>query len=634
MFKYKTIFAISFLSLLFPGCIFNNGSNIPLIPRKVLFGNPQKTRARISPDGQKLLYLAPVNNIRNIWVKTIGKNDDRPITTQQKRDIHAHVFWALDNNHIFYKQDNAGDENWHLLMVDINTKEKKDITPFKGAKVDAILAYRKQFPNEILFTMNKRDPKVFDVYKLNVKTGELKMVAQNPGNISHWLADFTNKVRAAKAAKPDGTYELLVRDDENSPWKMLTKFPYDDIMIAFSKDGSKVYVIDSRNTDKNQLVTMDIKTGKTTTIIQDAGYDIEGAIFSKENNKLQAVSIYKDKKNWVVLDDALKDDFARMQALDEGEMAVANQDNNEQKWIVAFNKDDAPLAYWLFDRDTKKGTFLFVDRPELEKYKLAKTEAVKFVSRDGLTIHGYLTCPVGKAKKNLPLILFVHGGPWVRDKWGYDSRVQWFANRGYAVLQVNYRGSTGYGKKFIKAGNKQWGGKMHDDLVDAVNWAVKKGIANPKKVAIFGGSYGGYAALVGATFTPDLFCCAVDIVGPSNLITLIKSFPPYWKIFLETIKKRVGDIETEQAFLKSCSPLFKADKIKIPLLIVQGANDPRVKKAEADQIVKALKKNKVDYEYLLFEDEGHGLVKEKNKLKFYKSAEKFFAKHLGGRSEG
>jgi dipeptidyl aminopeptidase/acylaminoacyl peptidase len=300
--------------------------------------------------------------------------------------------------------------------------------------------------------------------------------------------------------------------------------------------------------------------------------------------------------------------------------------------VVSYNVDDGPVSYYLYDRKARTLDFLFDNRPELRKYTLAKREPISYVTRDGLTVHGYLTMPPGTTGP-VPTILYVHGGPWGRDVWGLEVYAQWMANRGYAALQVNFRGSTGYGKAFVNAGDKEWGAKMHDDLVDAVTWAVDEGIADPKRVAIYGGSYGGYAALAGATFTPDLFCCSVDIVGPSNLITLIRSVPPYWIPILAVFKKRVGDPDTEEEFLKSRSPLFMADRIKIPMLIAQGANDPRVKQAESDQIVAAMKANGIEYEYVLFEDEGHGFAKPENRLKFTRIAERFFAKHLGGRIE-
>ena len=334
-----------------------------------------------------------------------------------------------------------------------------------------------------------------------------------------------------------------------------------------------------------------------------------------------------------MLDESIKVDFENIRAINPGDFAITSRDDTDTTWVVSFTVDNGPVPFYTYDRQSRAVTFLFSSRPSLSNYSLANMEPITFTSRDGLAIHGYLTLPVGKEKSNLPLILNVHGGPWVRDGWGYNPEAQWFANRGYACLQVNYRGSTGYGKDFLNAGNKEWGGKMHDDLVDAVYWAIEQGIADPKKVAIYGGSYGGYAALAGATFTPDLFCCAVDIVGPSNLITLIQTIPAYWTPLVKVFHLRVGNPDTEEDFLKSRSPLFKVDQIKIPILIAQGANDPRVKQAESEQIVEAMKSKGIEYEYMLFPDEGHGFAKPENRLRFYAAAEKFLAKHLGGRFE-
>jgi len=599
------------------------------IPMKVLFGNPEKSGPAISPDGKKLAYIAPINGIRNVWVKTIGKNDDQPVTTQQERDITS-CFWSYDNEHLFYQRDKGGDENFHLYMANIKTKERQDITPFDDTKV-MLECYRKQFPDEMLIAMNKRDKKVFDVYRFDLKTKKLDLIAQNPGNYSDWIVDWQNKVRGVRQNNKDGGYEGLVRDDEKSEWRKLILWGLEDSssgFIGFSKDGKYMYARDSNGANSLRLVSIDVKTGKKKVIFQDPEYDYGALVRDRDSGELLAGTVRKAKKEWHFFDENFEKDLKLAMMLDEGEIGIRSKDKDDKKWIVFFLKDNGPVSYWMFDRETKDGVFLFYTKPELNKYKLANMEPIFYFARDGLKIHGYLTYPVDKKAKNLPMVLFVHGGPWVRDSWGYSPIVQWLANRGYAVLQVNYRGSSGYGKKFLNAGNKQWGAKMHDDLVDAVNWAVEQGVADPKRVAIYGGSYGGYAALVGATFTPDLFKCAIDIVGPSNLITLLKSVPPYWKIFLERMYKRVGHPEKEEEFLKSRSPLFKADKIKIPVMVVQGANDPRVKQAEAEQIVQAMKKNGVDYEYLLFEAEGHGIRKEANRMKCYAVLEKFLKKHM------
>ena len=616
-------------------CIAGCATGPKLIPRTVLFGNPVKSRPNISPDGKMMAYLAPVNDVLNVWVKTIGKADDRAVTEDKIRGIRRY-FWAEDSKHIMYLQDVGGDENWRLYGVNLNTNEVKDFTPYEEVQVQ-IIDTNKHFPNELLIGMNKDNPRVHDVYHLDLTTGELNLVAKNPGNIASWLADAELKVRCAVASTAEGGFELMVRESEQSEWEKLLTWDSEDSMtsgpVSFNKDGDALYLIDSRNTNTGRLVRMQIETGDIKVIAEDPQYDAGSVLIHPDSYEVQAVAFTRARTEWIVLDESIKDDFTAIAQLDHGDFYVSDRDNADQTWLISFTKDNGPVSYYSYQLEKKKGTFLFDHMPELNKYALTHMEPISYKARDGLTIHGYMTFPSWKEKKNLPTVLCVHGGPWGRDAWGYDPVAQWFANRGYACLQVNFRGSTGYGKDFVNAGDREWGAKMHDDLIDGVNWAVENGYADPEKVAIFGGSYGGYAALAGATFTPDVFCCAVDIVGPSNLVTLLKSIPPYWSTMLAMFNKRVGNPETEEEFLKSRSPLFKVDQIEIPILIAQGANDPRVKQAESEQIVEAMKKKGLAYEYMLFPDEGHGFARPENRLKFYAAAEKFLAKHLSGRYE-
>ncbi len=606
-----------------------------LIPRKVLLGNPVRTSPQISPDGTMMAYLAPVNDVLNVWVKTIGAEDDKAVTKDDDRGIRRY-FWAADSKHIMYLQDVGGNENWRLYGVNLDTDEIKDLTPFEDVQVQ-IVDRNKHFPNELLIAMNKENPQVHDVYHLDLTSGELKLVAKNPGNVLGWVTDANLKVRANMAATPDGGFDLMIRDNEKADWKKLLTWDSENSMtsgpICFSKDGKYLYLIDSRDVNAGRLVTFEIATGNVEVMAEDPQYDVSDAVINPDTYEIQAVSFTKARKEWIVLDESIRGDFEAIARLDHGDYFIYDRDNADDTWLVGFTKDNGPLSYYAFDRQTQKGAFLFDNRPDLKMYTLASIEPISFKSRDGLTVYGYITYPPGKGRSNLPLVLNVHGGPWYRDTWGYNPEAQWFANRGYVCLQVNFRGSSGYGKDFINAGDREWGGKMHDDLVDGVNWAIEKGIANPEKVAIYGGSYGGYAALVGAAFTPDLFCCAVDIVGPSNLSTWITSVPPYWSAARALLYKRIGNPDTEEEFLKSRSPLFKADQIKIPMLIAQGANDPRVPQPESEQIVEALKEKGIEHEYMLFEDEGHGFAKPENRLEFYAAAEKFLAKHLGGRYE-
>ncbi len=618
------------------------GTSSPtLIPREVLFGNPEKAQPRLSPDGRRLAYLAPVDGILNVWVgpvgSTVGSEDYRPVTQDRLRGIRIY-FWAEDNEHIVYLQDVGGNEDWRIHATDPRTQETRDLTPFEGVQAQ-LLAKNHRFPDTLLVGLNKENPQVHDVYRLSISSGDLELVAKNPGNIASWVADRDFRVRGAAAATPEGGFDLLFRETEEADWHTIVSWGPEDALnsgpVSFSGDGERMYLLDSRGANAARLVTLDLESGTLEVLAGDERYDVGDVLIHPDAYEVQAVAIERARIDWTVLDESIRNDFEAIEKLDRGDLAVTSRDRADENWLVAFTADDRGSYYYSYDRSGREGTYLFDARPELSSYALARMEPVSFTARDGLEIEGYLTLPSADSlgSENLPMVLDVHGGPWARDGWGYNPEAQWLANRGYACLQVNYRGSTGYGKRFLNAGNKEWGAAMHDDLVDAVGWAIEEGIADPKRVAIYGGSYGGYAALVGATFTPELFRCAVDVVGPSNLVTLIESIPPYWSTFLATFYERVGNPKTETDFLESRSPLFFVDRIQIPILIAQGANDPRVKQAESEQIVAAMQEKGLDYEYLLFEDEGHGFARPENRLKFYAAAERFLAKHLGGRAE-
>lgn len=612
--------------------------SVPLIPREVLFGNPRRVSPRLSPDGESLAFLAPNYGVLNVWVGPVGSPIDgdgfEPVTDDRKRGIRL-FFWAEDGRHVVYLQDEGGDENWRVHAVDPATKEDRDLTPFDGVQAQ-ILDKNRHFPDTLLVALNRENPELHDAYRLTLSTGDLDLAAKNPGNVVGWVADRDFEVRAAVTATPEGGSDLLLREGDG--WRLLLGWDKEDALssgpVGFAEDAGKMYLLDSRGANAARLVLLDLANGETEVLVEDPRYDVSGVVVHPETHAAQAAAVQRARTEWIVLDDAVREDFEALKDLGRGDFSVTSRDRADENWLVAVNSDDGGASYYAYDRKAKKGEHLFDARPDLADYSLAKMEPVSFTSRDGLEVEGYLTLPPDAEPRDLPMVLNVHGGPWARDGWGYDPEAQWFANRGYACLQVNFRGSTGYGKEFLNAGNREWGGRMHDDLVDAVGWATGRGVADPERVAIYGGSYGGYAALVGATFTPDLFRCAVDIVGPSNIITLIESVPPYWKPLIATFTERVGDPETEPDFLKSRSPLFFVDRIEIPLLIAQGANDPRVKQAESEQIVSAMKERGIDHEYLLFEDEGHGFARPENRLKFYAAAEEFLARHLGGRTEG
>jgi dipeptidyl aminopeptidase/acylaminoacyl peptidase len=607
----------------------------PLVPREVFLGNPIKSQARISPDGKQLTYLAPSQtNVLNVWLRTIGKNDDRMITSDTKRGIRQH-FWAEDGKHILYLQDVGGNENFHVYSVDIASNEAKDLTPYEGVRAQNILVDRKH-PDEILVGLNQRDKSVFDMHRIHLATGESKLDTQNPGDVQGWGTDADFVIREAQAQSEDGGTIIRVRDSATAPWRDLVAFSPEENgdFVDFTADGKSCYVESSLGSDVTRLIQLDATTGKEMAqIATDPRCDVGGIMVNDVSHKVEAVGFNYERNEWKVIDSSLAGDFAALKKVHDGDFTVVSRDHADRTWIVAYSDDNGPVSTYAFDRKGKKATFLFVNQPALEKAQLATREPVVITARDGVKLVSYLTKPVGVPGKNLPLVLYVHGGPWARDQWGYDPTAQWLANRGYAVLQVNFRASTGFGKKFLHLGDKQWGGTMQDDLTDAVKWATSQGIADPKKVAIMGGSYGGYATLAGLTFTPDLYACGVDIVGPSNLKTLLASIPPYWATIRKTFDVRMGNMDQDSVLNQKCSPLFHVDNIKAPLLIGQGQNDPRVNVRESDQIAAAMRAKNLPVEYIVYADEGHGFARPENRMDFYGRAENFLAKQLGGRSE-
>jgi len=613
---------------------------VDLIPRSVLFGNPERTSPRISHDGSRLGWIAPKDGVLNVWVAPIDESDGvdwaaaRAVTDDTDRGIRT-FGWAWDGRHLLYVQDVGGDENWRLYDVDLVTGERRDLTPFE--KIHAqIIGSSKRRPTEVLVGMNADNPQLHDVYRLDLETGNLVKEIENPG-YAGWLADEDLVVRCAIDPLPDGSFNVLVRDSGADEFRFLLAVPAEDAtstdVVSFSGDGRSLLMISSAGADTGRLIRVDLATGESTVLAEDPEADVTDALLDPDTRDPQIVMVLKDRMTYIVLDPSVEEDLKAVRALHPGDPSISGRDEADTTWLIAFNVDAGSITYFTYDRAAKTGRLLFSARPALAAYELAPMEPFSFSARDGLVIHGYVTFPPGLGRTGLPAVVDVHGGPQVRDTWGYNPEAQWLANRGYLCVQVNYRGSTGYGKAFVAAGDREWGGKMHDDLVDAVGYAVAQGWADPSKVAIYGGSYGGYAALVGAAFTPDVFCCAVDIVGPSNLKTLLETIPPYWAPMIAQLYRRVGNPETDAEFLWSRSPLSRARDIRIPLLIAQGANDPRVKQAESEQIVAALTEAGIDHEYMLFPDEGHGFAKPENRIKFYTAAERFLAKYLGGRYE-
>ena len=613
---------------------------VDLIPAAVLFGNPERVSPRLSPDGTRLAWIAPHDGILNVWVAPAGDDgidwsQARLVTDDSDRGIRTFA-WAHDGRHLLYQQDAGGDENWHLHDVDLQTMQHRDLTPFDGVQAQLIGMERK-FPTQLLIGLNKDNPQLHDVYQLELVTGELVREVQNPGFVG-WVADAQLVVRAAVAPQPDGGLVLLVRSDGTDDWRQLLAIPADDALstapVAFSEDGTSLLAVSSVGAETSRLVRIDVATGASTVLAEEPGADVSDVRLDPDTRQPQIVTLLRDRSQYRVLDPSVADDLQAIRALHPGDPVFVGGDDADATWLVAFTNDAGPIPYFAYDRASRAGRFLFEHQPALSRYELAPMEPFLFTARDGLTIHGYATFPPGGGRAGLPTVLNVHGGPWVRDVWGYDPTAQWLANRGYLCVQVNYRGSTGYGKSFAAAGDREWGARMHDDLIDAVAFITGQGWSDRRRVGIMGGSYGGYAALVGAAFTPDVFCCAVDIVGPSNLKTLIETIPEYWTPLIAQFHRRVGDPAADADFLWSRSPLSRAADIRIPMLIAQGANDPRVKQAESEQIVAALEQAGVEHEYMLFPDEGHGFAKPENRLQFYAAAERFLARHLGGRAEG
>lgn len=616
----------------------------PLIPRAALFGNPVKAGAQLSPDGKWLSWMAPLNGVMNVWVAPADKPEAaKAVTSVTDRPIPGH-FWAADSEQLLFVRDNAGDENYRLYGVHVASGKQQDYTPFDKVRVRVIGSSRTR-QDELLVGINNRDPRWHDVHLLNLKTGELKLVMQGDG-YAGFVADDALQLRMALRPNAAGGVDYFaVKGGRVADTPLLSTNLEDAATspLGYTSDGKTLYWMDSRERDTTAVFAEDTASGKRTLIAEDPRADLGGTLRHPVSGVVQAYAVNYLRNEWQFLDKPLKADFEWLQQqLGRGEVIVSSRNRADDKWIVVVDAVSKPSTTYLYDRKAKKLQTLYVARPDLQGAPLVPMHPVEIKARDGLTLPSYLTLPPGadrdgdgRADQRVPMVLLVHGGPWARDGYGYNSYHQWLANRGYAVLSVNFRASTGFGKKFLNAGNKQWGLAMHNDLLDAVDWAVKQGVTSSDKVAIMGGSYGGYAALAGLTFTPTSFACAVDIVGPSNLETLLATIPPYWEAGRRQMYSRMGDPTTEEgrAILRAASPLYKADQIVRPLLIGQGANDPRVKQAESDQIVNAMKAKNIPVTYVLYPDEGHGFAKPSNNIGFNAVTETFLGKCLGGRVE-
>jgi dipeptidyl aminopeptidase/acylaminoacyl peptidase len=620
-------------------------TSAPLIPREKIFGNPSQTAGRLSPDGKWLSWIAPRDGVLNIYAAPASNpKAAKALTNERQRPIRQY-FWSPDSRQILFINDKGGDENFLLYGVDVTSGEQRTLTPFEKTRVQ-VVNISSDVKDRILIGVNNRDPKWHDVHSLDLASGKLTPVLINSGGYAGFIADERLQLRLASKSRPDGGTDYFRVADNKVEAEPVEQVGLEDAQTTqpagFTADGNTFYWIDSRGRDTAAIFEQDVATGRKTLVAQDAKADIGGALANPKTGRLEAYAVNYLKNEWVPVGSALKGDLDFLKSRLKGEINVTSRTEADDKWIVAVDPVTSPSAAYLYDRKARTLTKLYTTRPELEGAPLAAMHPVEIKTRDGLTMVSYLTLPPGsdpdgdgRPDKAVPMVLLVHGGPWGRDGYGFNGDVQWLANRGYAVLQPNFRASTGFGKKFISAGDLQWGTKMHDDLLDAVEWAIGRGVTSADKVAIMGGSYGGYAVLAGLAFTPDKFACGVDIVGPSNLNTLLGSIPPYWESMKAEFAKRMGDRNTSegQALLKERSPLYKADQIKRPLLIGQGANDPRVNVKESEQIVDALKAKNIPVTYVVFPDEGHGFARPVNDIAFNAVAENFLAKCLGGRAE-
>jgi len=597
------------------------------IPMRDFFKNPQEAGHQISPDGKYLSYLAPYERRLNVFVKPAGGGEARRVTGETARDIGGY-FWKGDR--ILYVKDFGGDENFHVVSVNLKGEDLKDLTP--GEKVRAQIVDDLVDDNKhIIVSHNKRDAKVFDVFRTDVASGEEKLIAQNPGNITGWVTDHDGKLRVAITTDGVNT-TLLYREKEEDTFKpvLTTNFKEGVEPLMFTFDNKRLIVNSNRGRDKSAIFEFDFATAKEGRLIaENADVDMRNVSYSRKRKVLTTANFTTWKGQHTFLDKEAEAMFKSVEAKLPGyEVAFISANKAEDKYIVATYSDKTRGKRYLFDKASGKLDFIADISPWMPEGELAEMKPISYQSRDGLTINGYLTLPKGVSAKNLPVVVNPHGGPWARDEWRFNPEVQFLANRGYAVFQMNFRGSTGYGRKFWQASFKQWGKTMQDDVTDGVQWLIKQGIADPKRVAIYGGSYGGYTTLAGITFTPDLYAAAVDYVGVSNLFTFMGTIPPYWKPYLEMLHEMVGDPEKDKDLLAAASPVMHVDRIKTPLFVAQGAKDPRVNINESNQMVEALKKRGVTVEYLVKDNEGHGFRNEENRFDFYESMEKFLAKHL------
>ena len=607
-----------------------------LVPRETFFGDPDVASAQLSFDGAWVAYVAPVDGVRNLWLAPVGDlAAARPLTRVTERPIGSFFQWAYTNRHVVFWEERDGDENWRASSVDIGDGTVTPLTPPRGVR-SWLQEVSQRFPREMLFSHNERDKRFFDLYRIDVVAGKSALVYENH-QFSWLVTDSAFQLRLGVRFLKDGSAETLERRPSGS-WVHFLTVPRGDVdstrFLDFSVDGKTLYLFDTRERDKAALVAVDMATRRARVLSKDPDADVTRVLLHRVTRRPLAASAMVDRRRWHVADPTFATDLKAIQASTRGDVELVGLSADARRVLVSIQHDAASPEWALYDRTARRVSPLFKARRNLDGLPLRPLEPVAFPALDGLKIQGYVTLPAAGAR-NVPLVLVIHGGPYFRDEWGFNSTHQWLANRGYAVLSINYRGSTGFGKAFVTAADREWGGKMHDDLIAGVNWAVARGIADPKRVGFFGGSYGGYAALTAATKTPEVFACIVDVFGIANLLTFMAAIPPYWAPGFSVWKNRIGDPDTEEgrAFLRERSPLTHIDRAFRPILIVQGLEDVRVTRAESEQMVAALRQRNVPLTYVVFPDEGHGFSKPRNQVAFRAVTEAFLAKHLGGGSQ-
>lgn len=610
-----------------------NMMNSNQIPLEDFFKNPEKSSYQISPNGEYYSFMAPYESRMNIFIQKRGEDQAVQLTSETDRDI-AGYFWP-NNNQILFVKDDGGNENYKLFGVNIDGSNLVCFTDFEEVRTQ-IIDDLPDIPNEVIIGMNKRDPQVFDPYRLNIETGDMVMLAENPGNIQGWMFDHAGKLRVAIAIVDGVNTSLMYRETEQDEWKdvLTTSFKESMSPSFFTFDNKNIIATSNLNRDKSAVVEFDIKKGKEVkTLYENKDYDVSGVSYSRKRKVLTSASFTSWKRERYFFDKETEKLYKRLEKdLGNYEIAISGYNKDETVFIIRTYSDRSLGAYYIYDQDKDVLEKIVEVSPWIDENKMAQVTPIKYQSRDGLTINGYLTLPKGmtmKNAKNLPVVVNPHGGPWARDGWGFNPEIQFLANRGYAILQMNFRGSTGYGKSFWTASFKKWGREMQDDITDGTKWLIEEGIADPDRIAIYGGSYGGYATLMGLVKEPELYAAGVDYVGVSNMFTFMKTIPPYWKPLLEMFYEMVGNPQTDSLMLREVSPVFNVDKIKAPLFIAQGANDPRVNVDESDQMVEAMKSQGVDVEYLVKDNEGHGFRNEENRFEFYRAMETFLNKHMG-----